>query len=102
MLYVDNGNIKIIQKDVVYVTWIAGRTLLKHITLIRMKYPINAFYAKHQEMHLLLIFMHIKIVWKSTLKKYLDSVEKLLQTFNDVERKEAEASEVQIDVNELC
>ena len=46
--------------------------------------------------------MDIKIVWKSILKKYLDSVEQLLQTFNDVERKEAKASEVQIDVNELC
>ena len=38
---------------------------------------------------------------KKYIKKYLDSVEKLVQTFN-VEREEAKTSEVQIAVDELC
>ena len=36
------------------------------------------------------------------IKKYLDSTEKLLQTFNNVEREEAKASEVQSAVDEIC
>ena len=35
------------------------------------------------------------------IKKYLDSIEKLLQTFNNVEREEAKASEVQSAVDEI-
>ena len=36
------------------------------------------------------------------IKKYLNSIEKLLQTFNNVEREEAKASEVQSAVDEIC
>ena len=52
-------------------------------------------------MYLLLIFMHIKIVWKSFLKK-LDNIEELLQTFNDVEWQETKAFEVQTAIGEFC
>ena len=47
------------------------------------------------------IFAH-KNCMKKYIKRYLDNVEELLKTFDDVEKEEAKASEVQLAIDELC
>ena len=47
------------------------------------------------------IYAH-KNCMKKYIKKYLVSIEELLQTFHDVEREEVKASEAQIAIDELC
>ena len=46
--------------------------------------------------------MRTRIALKDTLKKYLDDVQELLQTFDDAEKEEAKASDVQVAIDELC
>ena len=39
---------------------------------------------------------------KRYIKKYLDDVQEFLLTFDDAEKEEAKASEIQVAIDELC
>lgn len=41
-------------------------------------------------------------MYEKVFKKYLDNVEELLHTYNDVEWQEAKAFEIQIAIDEFC
>ena len=77
------------------------KILLKPKISKEMKYTKKLFYIKHLEIFATDIYAHKNFI-KRSIKKYIDDVQEFLQTFDDAEKEEAKASEVQVAIDELC